>query len=150
MIVVSGLMRSGTTCLARMIGERLGVPVAQEPYNDGWGSHGDYGEMPADLAAQVEATAHLRHRYWGWHVEPAQGADLAALVALYRAGETAYPGVGVLKVMTLPWWGAMLEAWGLCEWLGCDMGPQDGWTRIPERSWDGCAWGPGDVAWAAR
>jgi hypothetical protein len=124
MIVVSGVLRSGTTWLAGVMGSISGLQVANEPHNIPAG----YNTFPDWWHDANLEMSYLWHRY-GDHnraVTPEMHRDI---VPLFEELPAAFPGVGMAKIMIMPYWREMLEAWPDCKivylrrrlrsWLSC-------------------------------
>ena len=159
MLIVSGVIRSGTTWVARVCADMLGAPMVNEPHNPFVGDHGDYGCPPEEFYALLVGNRGLFHRFTGHHDTAPDGECAELIEQIMRATKDAFPGLGVAKMMIMPYWGIALKVWpearivymvrGLASWLSSIVRTSWALPSLAEAEWDGpTTWRKTGERWA--
>jgi len=146
MLIVSGVMRSGTTWVAKVCADLLGKRLVSEPFNVNGTHGGDYPDVPDWMLQKLNALRPAFHRFAGHNDSTPTGQRKQDLLNVMRSMERAYPGCGVAKVMILPYCGLLLEVWpearivyvvrGLASWLSCVARTEWVLPALCESPWD--------------
>jgi len=117
MIIVSGLPRSGTTFVAKLVADLLRTRLCYEPFNAPLSE--DYAGRPAcpeRLAAYLREHERYAHRYIGHNDGPPDPqTDVKIIRTAYILMRDSYPPSGVYKIMFWQWFGIMRELWPDCR-----------------------------------
>lgn len=137
MVIVSGLMRAGTTWVARMLAEEGQVPVVQEPTNPEAARHGDETFVPTQSYMRaLSRTRALTHRHPG-HNEELSAEDRAEVRSVYRWTRGQCWGAGVIKLMHLLYWDIIRETWPEARLVYVERRLTSWLSAVARTNWDG-------------